>query len=61
MQRIAGATAVSRQLGVQGTPTFWLVGYGPLQGALPLDVFREILTAVMAEVELAAANADEAN
>jgi len=51
IQRVAGATVVAQQLGVRGTPTFWLVGYGPLQGALPLDVFTGILGAVLEEVE----------
>ena len=49
--RIADATALARQLGVRGTPTFWVVGFGPLQGALPLDVFQSVLTAVLEEVE----------
>lgn len=40
------ATALAAQLGVRSTPTFWIVGVGPIQGALPLDVFREILTQV---------------
>ena len=48
--RIAGATAVAEQLGIRGTPTFWIVGYGPLQGALPLDAFQGILSTVHAEV-----------
>ena len=53
MNRIAGATAIAQQLGIRGTPTFWIVGFGPLQGALPLDVFRNVLTAVLEEVEAA--------
>lgn len=51
LDRIAGATLVAQQLGIRGTPTFWLVGYGPLQGALPLDVFQGILGAVLEQVE----------
>ena len=50
MSRISGATAMARQLGIRGTPTFWIVGFGPLQGALPLDVFRNVLTVVLEEV-----------
>jgi protein-disulfide isomerase len=44
--RIASATTLARQLGVRGTPTFIIIGYPPLQGALPLSFFQEILTAV---------------
>lgn len=45
-QRVASATALASQLGVRSTPTFWIVGAGPIQGALPLDAFREIFTTV---------------
>jgi protein-disulfide isomerase len=51
LERVAGATLVAQQLGIRGTPTFWLVGYGPLQGALPLDVFQGILSAVLEQVD----------
>lgn len=46
LPRIASATTLAQQLGVRGTPTFVVVGYPPLQGALPLETFREVLTAV---------------
>ena len=46
IDRIAAATAFARQAGVRATPTFLVLDYGPLQGALPLDVFQEFLTAV---------------
>lgn len=49
MDRIAGATNLAQQAGVRGTPTFFVFGYQPIQGALPTDAFREILTAVHAE------------
>jgi protein-disulfide isomerase len=55
--RIAAATTLARQLGVRGTPTFVVLGYPPLQGALPLDTFREILTMVHAEATAAAQGA----
>jgi protein-disulfide isomerase len=61
IERVAGATLAAQQLGVRGTPTFWIVGYGPLQGALPLDVFQGILTTVLAEVQAAADSAAAAN
>lgn len=44
--RIAAANALTRQLGVHGTPTFFINGYPPLQGALPTDAFRQVLTLV---------------
>ena len=46
LERVAGATVAAEQLGVRGTPTFWIVGYGPLQGALPLEVFQQILATI---------------
>ena len=49
LDRIAGATGLAQTAGVRGTPTFFVFGYQPLQGALPTDAFREILTAVHAE------------
>ncbi|HUF75519.1 MAG TPA: thioredoxin domain-containing protein [Longimicrobiales bacterium] len=61
LERVAGATLLAQQLGIRGTPTFWLVGYGPLQGALPLEAFQGILGAVLQEVEAGqAAAADSA-
>jgi protein-disulfide isomerase len=49
IDRITAATELARQIGVRGTPTFIVIGYPPLQGALPLDTFREILRTVHAE------------
>lgn len=46
LDRIEAAGVLARELGVRGTPTFVVVGYGPLQGALPLDSFRQILLSV---------------
>ena len=43
--RIAAATTLAGQIGVRGTPTFVVIGWPPLQGALPLDMFRDVLTA----------------
>jgi len=48
--RMAAANALSRQLGVRGTPTFFLVGYPPLQGALPTETFTQVLDMVYEEV-----------
>lgn len=43
LQRVATSTALSRQLRVRGTPTFFVLGYAPIQGALPTELFRELL------------------
>jgi protein-disulfide isomerase len=49
LPRIAGSTKLASQIGVRGTPTFIVLGYPPLQGALPLETFQEILTLVYNE------------
>lgn len=49
-QRVASATALAAQLGVRSTPTFWIVGAGPVQGALPIDAFRQIFTQIHREL-----------
>ncbi|NNF39040.1 MAG: thioredoxin domain-containing protein [Gemmatimonadetes bacterium] len=41
--RIAAGTQLSQQAGVRGTPTFFVLGYAPIPGALPLELFREVL------------------
>jgi protein-disulfide isomerase len=46
LPRIASATGVAGQLGVRGTPTFFILGYPPIQGALPTETFQEVLTMV---------------
>lgn len=52
--RIAASTTLARQIGVRGTPTFVILGYPPIQGALPLETFREVLDMVHAESAAAA-------
>jgi len=54
LARVTSATAVAAQLGVRSTPTFWIVGGGPIQGALPLDLFREIFTQAYTQLSQAA-------
>lgn len=49
--RIASATTLAAQIGVRGTPTFVVIGWPPLQGALPLEVFRDVLTAAHSELQ----------
>lgn len=48
--RITASAALAREMGVRGTPTFMVLGYGPLQGALPLDTFRRVLLSVQEQV-----------
>lgn len=47
-ERVDVATQLARQLGIRGTPTFFIEGF-PVQGALPIELFREYFTAVLAE------------
>ena len=49
LARIDAAGRLARQLGVRGTPTFFVVGRGPIQGALPLETFQRILRSVHSE------------
>ena len=48
-RRIMAGTQLSREVGVRGTPTFFVVGYAPIPGAIPLDLFRQVLDTVYAE------------
>lgn len=48
-ERIGAANALARQLGVRGTPTFFIIGYQPIQGALPAEDFENILNMVYAD------------
>ena len=49
IDRIAAATALAQRAGVRGTPTFFIMGYPPLQGALPTESFVQVLTQVYAD------------
>jgi len=48
-RRVDAATAVAREVGVRATPTFFIMGYPPIQGALPTETFQQILTMVFEE------------
>ena len=48
--RVASANAVAAQLGVRSTPTFWIVGVGPLLGALPVETFRQVFDQVHEQI-----------
>lgn len=47
--RINSGTAAGFQAGVRGTPTFFVLEYGSIPGALPLELFREMLDTVYAD------------
>ena len=48
--RVQTNTDIAQQFGVRSTPTFVVRNYGPIPGALPLPVFREVLDTILAEV-----------
>lgn len=48
--RVDASTALAAQLGVRATPTFFVVGYAPIQGALPTEAFQQVLGLVYEEV-----------
>ena len=47
--RLHAQTAFAQELGVRATPTFFLVGWGPIPGALPLETFEQVFDAVLAQ------------
>jgi len=47
--RVDAANALARQIGVRATPTFFIVGFQPIQGALPTEVFLEVVGAAYEE------------
>ncbi len=42
-------TQLGFQLGIRGTPTFFLLGHGAIPGHLPLDLFRGVLQDALAK------------
>lgn len=48
--RVEESNRIARRVGVRGTPTFFVEGY-PVQGAIPTDMFRGILTRLIEERE----------
>ncbi len=48
-ERIAAANTLTQQLGVRATPTFFLIGYPPIQGALATEDFERVLELVYAD------------
>lgn len=47
--RIVAGSQLAQQASVRGTPTFYVVGYAPIPGALPLETFKQVLDTVYAE------------
>lgn len=50
--RVQTHTAFAQELGITGTPTFLVLGLGPIVGAFPLETFQQIFDTVL--VQLAA-------
>ena len=50
--RVQTHTAFALELGITGTPTFLVLGLGPIVGAFPLETFQQIFDTVL--VQLAA-------
>ncbi len=48
--RLQAHTRLAQDLGVDGTPTFFIVGVGPLTGALPLEAFQQVFDTVLVQV-----------
>ena len=48
--RVQAQTNFAQELGVTGTPTFFLVGVGPITGALPLETFQQVFDTVLVQV-----------
>jgi len=48
-ERVETGTRLSAQSGVRGTPTFFILGAGIIPGAIPLDLFKQVLDTLYAE------------
>jgi protein-disulfide isomerase len=48
-ERIRQGTLLAQQAGVRGTPTFIVLEYAGIPGALPLDLFRQVIDTVYAD------------
>ncbi len=46
--RMSASAQLARQLGIRGTPTFYILGYGIIPGALPAEQFSAVLDKVLA-------------
>lgn len=48
--RVQAHTELATEFGVRGTPTFYIIGFGPIVGALPLEALQQMFDTVLAEV-----------
>jgi len=46
-ERVRAGTELGFRAGLRGTPTFLIVGFTALPGAIPLDLFREVLDSAL--------------
>ena len=46
--RLQAQTALAEELDVRGTPTFLVIGFGPIVGALPLETFQQLIDTTLA-------------
>ena len=53
--RLIAGTELANQAGVRGTPTFYLSGLGVIPGAVPADVFSEVLDSALVALDRAGA------
>ncbi len=51
--RVQVQTKVAQDAGVRGTPTFFIVGFGPITGALPFETFQQVIDTVLVRVAAA--------
>ena len=47
--RVQAQTNLAGELGIRGTPTFIIVGVGPINGAIPLETFRQVFDTILSE------------
>lgn len=46
--RVMAGTQLAHTLGTRGTPTFFVVGEGPIPGVVPVEIFSELLDTIYA-------------
>ena len=56
IDRIASARSTATRLGVRGTPTFYAIGFPPIEGVLPTEAFQQVLELMHQEISGVAGN-----
>jgi len=56
IEKIGQSGGLARQLGVRGTPTFYVLGYPPIQGAMSTEAFQQVLRMIYEEQSATGAN-----